>query len=118
LNRTVKVRILGKLPLDAKLSGLYIPVNLMPAEDSTPSALEKEFHYTIQLIATRTSIPEPRFEDIRDVSEYICKDGYYRYTTSSFHTFQEARRLLLRLRKRGYPDAFIQTQEWYEEALK
>ena len=115
LNRTVKVRILGKLPIDAKLSGLYIPVNLMPTEDGTT---EKEYHYTIQLIATRMPILEPRFEDIGDISEYICKDGYYRYTTNSFRTFQEARRRLLRLRKRGYPDAYIQTREWYEKAVK
>jgi len=115
LNRTVKVRILGKLPLDAKLSGLYIPVNLMPTEDGTT---EKEYHYTIQLIATRMPIPEPRFEDIGNVSEYICKDGYYRYATNSFRTFLEARRRLLILRKRGYPDAYIQTREWYEKAIK
>ncbi len=117
LNRTVKVRILGTLPIDSKLSGLYIPVNLKPGEDGTSSP-EKEYHYTIQLLATRNSVPEPRFEDIGEVSEFVCKDGYYRYTTSSFRTFQEARRILLRLRKRGYPDAFIQTREWYEKAIK
>ena len=118
LNRTVKVRILGQLPLDAKLSGLYIPVNLMPNEDGTSLAPEKEYHYTIQLKAARMPIPEPRFEDIGNVSEYYCTDGYYRYTTSSFRTFLEARKRLLILRKRGYPDAYIQTREWYEKAVK
>ena len=63
-------------------------------------------------------IPEPRFEDLGEVSEYICKDGYYRYTTSSFRTFQEARKRLLQLRKSGYPDAFIQTREWYDGAIE
>ena len=64
------------------------------------------------------SIPEPRFEDIGDFSEYICEDGYYRYTTNSFRTFQEARKQLLQLRKSGYPDAFIQTREWYDGAIE
>jgi outer membrane protein OmpA-like peptidoglycan-associated protein len=118
LNRTVKVRILGQLPLDAKLSGLYIPVNLMPNEDGTSLASEKEYHYTIQLKAARMPILESRFETIVDVSEYYCTDGYYRYTTNSFRTFLEARKRLLFLRKRGYPDAYIQTREWYEKAVK
>lgn len=116
LNRTVKVRILGKLPLDAKLSGLYIPVNLRPNEDGTPSP-EKEYHYTIQLKAASMPILNSRFQDIK-VTEYTCKDGYYRYTTSSFRIFAEARKRLLILRKRGYPDAYIQTREWYEKAVK
>jgi len=116
LNRTVKVKILGKLPLDAKLSGLYIPVNLMPNEDGTPSP-EKEYHYTIQLMAARMPILNSHFQDI-EVTEYTCKDGYYRYTTSSFHTFQKARRRLLQLRKSGYPDAFIQTREWFDRAIE
>jgi len=114
LNRTVKVRILGKLPIDARLSGLYIPVNLMPDEDGIPS-LEKEYHYTIQLKAARMPILNSRFQDMK-VTEYTCKDGYYRYTTSSFRTFREASQRLLILRKQGYPDAFIQTREWYDKA--
>jgi len=117
LNRTVKVKILGKLPLDARLSGLYIPVNLMPNEDGTSLTPVKEYHYTIQLKAARMPILESRFGDIVDVSEYHCTDGYYRYTTSSFHTFKKARKRLLILRKRGYPDAYIQTREWYEKAI-
>jgi outer membrane protein OmpA-like peptidoglycan-associated protein len=74
LNRTVKVKIMGTLPI---------------------------------LISS--------FQDMK-VTEYTCKDGYYRYTTSSFRTFKAARQRLLILRKRGYPDAFIQTREWYDKA--
>lgn len=117
LNRTVKVKILGKLPLDAKLSGLYIPVNLIPNENGTPLVPEKEYHYTIQLMAARMPILNSRFQDIK-VVEYTCKDGYYRYTTSSYRTFAEARRRLLHLRKSGYPDAFIQTREWFDRAIE
>ncbi len=116
LNRTVKVRILGTLPIDSKLSGLYIPVNLMAQEDGTSSP-EKEYHYAIQLKAARMPILSSRFQDMK-VTEYTCKDGYYRYTTSSFRTFREASRRLLILRKQGYPDAFIQTREWYEKAIR
>jgi len=114
LNRTVKVRILGKLPLDAKLSGLYIPVNLLPQDDGTPIP-EKEYHYTIQLMAGRMPILKSSFRDLQ-VTEYTCKDGYYRYTTNSFRTFRAASQRLLKLRKQGYPDAFIQTREWYDKA--
>jgi outer membrane protein OmpA-like peptidoglycan-associated protein len=118
LNRHVLVRILGTLPINNHLSGLYVPVNLTPIEEMTPALAARQYHYTIQLKAARMSIPEPRFEDIGDFSEYICEDGYYRYTTNSFRTFQEARKRLLQLRKSGYPDAFIQTREWYEGAIE
>ncbi len=104
------------LPIDSKLSGLYIPVNLIPQEDGTSSP-EIEYHYTIQLKAARMPILNSSFQDIK-VIEYTCKDGYYRYTTSSFRTFREASRRLLILRKQGYPDAFIQTREWYEKAIR
>jgi len=116
LNRTVKVKIMGTLPIDSKLSGLYIPVNLMPEEDGTSSPV-KEYHYTIQLMAARMPILSSSFQDMK-VTEYTCKDGYYRYATSSFRTFQEARMRLLQLRKRGYPDAYIQTREWYDKAVQ
>ncbi len=116
LNRTVKVKILGTLPIDSKLSGLHIPVNLLPQEDGAPIP-EREYHYTIQLKAARMPILTSSFQDMK-VTEYTCKDGYYRYTTSSFRTFKAARQRLLILRKRGYPDAFIQTREWYDKAIE
>ena len=89
----------------------------MHSEEMTESAKAKEYHYTIQLMAARMPILTSHFRDIMDLKEYTCKDGYYRYTTSSFRTFQEARKRLLRLRKSGYPDAFIQTREWYDKAV-
>ena len=118
LNRQVHVRITGTLPVDNHLSGLYIPVNLRPYKEATPEVIEKEFHYTIQIMATSKPIPDPRFKNVTDVREYVCTDGYYRYTTLSYHTFREARIRLLWLRKHGYEDAFIQTREWYEKAIR
>ena len=118
LNRQVYVRIMGSLPVDSHLSGVYIPVNLVPSEEMTPSAVAKQYHYTIQLKAARRPILSSRFDDIVDLTEYNCKDGYYRYTTSSFRTFQEARDQLKVVQKMGYEDAFIQTREWYDKARK
>ena len=118
LNRQVHVRITGTLPVDNYLSGLYVPVNLRPVKETTPETIETEFHYTIQIMATSKPIPDPRFKNVSSAREYVCTDGYYRYTTISYHTFREARARLLWLRKHGYEDAFIQTREWYEKAIR
>jgi len=118
LNRHVIVSIKGSLPADTPLCGVFVPENLKPVDARDESAISKEYHFTIQLMATSSPVQASHFEDIPHLKEYACKDGYYRYTTSSFRTFPEARRRLLRLLKSGYPDAFIQTREWYDRALK
>jgi len=118
LNRQVYVKITGRLPLDSKLSGIYIPEYLVHHEVDTPLTVTKEYHFTVQLKAARMPILVSRFEDIIDVKEYSCQDGYFRYTTSSFRTYQEARSRLIEVRKKGYEDAFIQTRGWYERIRK
>jgi outer membrane protein OmpA-like peptidoglycan-associated protein/tetratricopeptide (TPR) repeat protein len=117
LNRQVFVKIMGSLPAQSDLTGVYIPSHLLPGDDS-PSAITREYHFTIQLKAARMPILNSSFSDITDVSEFYCKDGYYRYTTSSFRTFREARKRLLEIKRMGYEDAFIQTREWYDMAIK
>jgi outer membrane protein OmpA-like peptidoglycan-associated protein len=118
LNRNVYVRIKGTLPSDSPLCGVFIPSNLKHRGEQRALVEAKEYHYTIQLKAARMPILISNFRDIMDLKEYTCNDGYYRYTTSSFRTFQEARKRLLFLRKNGYPDAFIQTREWYIRATE
>jgi outer membrane protein OmpA-like peptidoglycan-associated protein/Tol biopolymer transport system component len=116
LNRQVYVRITGTLPASSNLNGVYIPSNLVPTENPA-EARERQYHFTIQLMAVSQPLMDSYFANI-DVTEYACKDGLYRYTTSAFRTFQEARRRLLRLRSNGYPDAFIQTREWFQRATR
>ena len=118
LNRQVHVKIRGKLPYDSRLSGIYIPEYLVHHTVDTPQTVAKEYHFTVQLQAARMPILISRFEDMVDVKEYTCLDGYYRYTTSAFRTFQEARTRLLEVRKMGYEDAFIQTRGWYERVRR
>jgi outer membrane protein OmpA-like peptidoglycan-associated protein len=116
LNRQVFVRITGDLPVDSKLCGVYVPANLIPAVNSA-EARDREYHFTIQLMAVSAPLSDSYFANL-SVNEYACKDGLYRYTSSSFRTFQEAKQRLLHLRKQGYPDAFIQTREWYDKAAQ
>jgi outer membrane protein OmpA-like peptidoglycan-associated protein/tetratricopeptide (TPR) repeat protein len=116
LNRQVLVSISGRLPVNSSLSGVYIPRNLVPA-DNTAEARIRENHFTIQLMAVSVPVEDDSFGNL-EVSEHACKDGLYRYTTSYFRTVEEAKRRLLQLKKQGYPDAFIQTREWYEQAAR
>ena len=116
LNRQVLVRITGSLPSDSRLNGVYIPSNLVPAENLAEAKI-REQHFTIQLMAVSTPLEDSDFTGL-EVSEYACNDGIYRYTTSSFRTIPEARKRLLVMIQQGYPDAFIQTREWYEKATR
>lgn len=68
-------------------------------------------------MAVSTPLPDSHFEGL-DVEEYECRDGLYRYTTNSFRTFQDARKSLMQLRQQGYTDAFVQTREWCERAIR
>jgi outer membrane protein OmpA-like peptidoglycan-associated protein/tetratricopeptide (TPR) repeat protein len=116
LNRQVYVKITGRLPVESGLAGVYIPANLKSGGDQSGEV--QEYFYSIQLSAIRKSISVSMFEDLDNVTEYPCKDGFYRYTTGSYRTFQEARDHLKEVQKKGYDDAFIQTCEWYEKAMK
>ena len=118
LNRQVYVRITGKLPLDSRLSGIYIPEYLVFHAVDTPVTIAREYHFTVQIKAARSPILVSQFGDLLDVKEYACQDGYYRYTTSAFRSFQEARVQLQAVIDMGYQDAFIQTREWYERVRK
>jgi outer membrane protein OmpA-like peptidoglycan-associated protein/tetratricopeptide (TPR) repeat protein len=116
LNRQVYVKISGRLPLESGLTGVYIPDILKNWEDQPVKA--QEFSYTIQLSAAQTSIDTSVFGGLGDITEYPCRDGYYRYAIGSYQNFQEARMQLDKVQELGFEDAFIQTSKWYEKNLK
>lgn len=118
LNRQVYVKIAGSLPADSELSGVYIPGNLKKSDNSGQVETAITFVYTIQVSAAHTRLPMSRFEKVGPAVEYKCKDGYYRYASGSFSTFQEATQELKTVRNSGFADAFIQTLDWYERAMK
>ena len=117
LNRQVIATIENPGPMQAVLSGFYVPAPLVVPgneDDSVASA----YWYTVQLAAHMVPLEMSRFKDISPVREYLCKDGYYRYASGEFRTFGEAMSYLTRIRKSGYPDAFIQTLDWYVRAVQ
>lgn len=117
LNRQVIVSIENPEPMMAELSGFYVPDPLKVktgADDSGTSV----YWFTIQLSAHVSQIKMSRFGTVSSVDEYVCKDGFYRYASGKFHTFEEARAYLDKMKRSGYPDAFIQTLMWYTRAVK
>jgi outer membrane protein OmpA-like peptidoglycan-associated protein len=118
LNRQVLVKVAGTLPVDSELSGIYVPDNLVSEHWKSRSESPKPFVYTIQVSAAHSAIPASRFSKIGEVKEYRCTDGYFRYAVGSFKTFPEVTKELQKIRKSGFEDAFIQTLEWYEQAMK
>ena len=118
LNRQVCVKIAGTVPVKSEMSGVFIPEDLRMEEKPGQSETKQSFQYTIQISAAHSSLPFSRFEKVEQVKEYICTDGYYRYATGSFLSFQEAAKQLKIVRKSGFADAYIQTLAWYERAMK
>ena len=118
INRQVLVRITGQLPILTSLPGPYIPSGLKHVQGEDENLGTKPYWFTVQVSASFTQLNRSQFHDFGDVKEYICTDGYYRYTSGTFRTFLGARDHLKRAHKMGYEDAFIQTREWYERATK
>ncbi|MEN8157221.1 MAG: OmpA family protein [Bacteroidota bacterium] len=122
LNRQVTVTVESPEPINfiepfgvQPLAGFYVPASLKPGPD-TESTENSSYWFTIQLLATKAKFQSSRFAKLEDVREYRCKDGLYRYTVSAYRTFGEAKHALDKLQDSDYPDAFIQTVEWYDRA--
>ena len=118
LNRYVVVNITGLVPAEVGLSGLYVPDNLLPDISQTGQGDSQSYSFTIQIVATRRPADLSLFPGLDDITEYICKDGYYRYTFRAFNSFRQAKVKLGELHNMGYGDVFIQTTEWYRSACE
>jgi len=69
--------------------------------------------YTVQLAAYRFPVYVTDFEGFDKVSEYYMKDRIYRYCVGSFDG-SVANVELEKIKKMGFPDAFLVPQEKYE----
>jgi hypothetical protein len=73
----------------------------------TVTAIQAPF-YTIQIVALQLPPSDANFfNEVTNVREFICTDGYVRYTVGEYQTFTEAARDLNRYREMGYKDAFV-----------
>jgi len=63
--------------------------------------------YTIQLHATRNPVNMSKFIGIEGVREIVSGDGYYRYITGEYTSFNNAKKALSIFLESGYKDAFI-----------
>jgi hypothetical protein len=65
-------------------------------------------YYTIQIVALRLPPGEPGFfKNVEFAKEYICQDGFVRYTVEEFTSFKLAAQQLERIKALGYADAFV-----------
>ncbi|MGW8314786.1 MAG: OmpA family protein [Bacteroidales bacterium] len=118
VNRHVVARITGPIPADEGLSWIYIPESLKPVPSLTDNNISKRYMLTIQVKADLKPIAQQTFNNLDQVEEFACKDGYYRYTYGAYRNFTEAREALKVLQQKGYKDAFIKTREWYQMAVR
>jgi outer membrane protein OmpA-like peptidoglycan-associated protein len=119
LNRHVIATVSGgPLPTPSIMSGVYVPRSLRNNEGKGSAAPGKSFTFTVQVIACQRPVKQSAFMEIAEVEEYVCKDGYYRYAYGEFPDFVTAKEHLDELREIGFKDAFIQTIEYYNRAMK
>lgn len=116
VNRHVIARITGPIPASEGLSWIYIPDNLKPVPSLTDNEKSRRYTLTIQVMADLKPVHQSKLKNLDQVDEYVCNDGYYRYTSGAYRDYTEARQALEEIKKRGYPDAFIKTTEWYQMA--
>ncbi|GAB4289836.1 MAG: hypothetical protein Kow0068_15360 [Marinilabiliales bacterium] len=69
--------------------------------------------FTIQIASTRKPSPMRNFANLDGVQEHIGNDGAYKYTIGKFNSYDEAKRELKKIIKKGYPDAFVVNVEKY-----
>ena len=116
VNRHVIARITGPIPASEGLSWIYIPDNLKPVPSLTDNEKSRRYTLTIQVMADLKPVPQHKLKNLDQVAEYVCNDGYYRYTCGAYRDYTEAREALEEVRKKGFSDAFIKTTEWYQMA--
>lgn len=118
LNRLVTVTLADLPPGETGLAELYVPKSLRPKSDEPNPDLTASCQLTIQVMADLRPVDMSHFQDLDTVKEFVCRDGYYRYTCGVFTGYREAKTRLDELHRSGYPDAFIKTLEWYEKASR
>lgn len=107
-----------------KLSGIFIIFFLVLAQLSTAGD-DKLAHlrsskkiitvnaitapyYTIQIVALKMPPGNAGFfKNVEVIKEYICNDGYVRYTVGEYASFKLAAQELDRIKALGYGDAFV-----------
>lgn len=117
LNRQVIATIENSEPMQDKLSGFFVPAPLK-FTGSSDDPWKGVFWFTVQVAASYNPMDVSKFRTSDPCEEYECRDGYYRYASGKFRTFEEARTYLEKMKESGYPDAFIQTLLWYAGAVK
>jgi hypothetical protein len=65
-------------------------------------------YYAIQILALKRPPQNPSFfKNIDKANEYVCADGYVRYTVGGFESKEEARRNIPRVKSMGYTECFV-----------
>lgn len=65
-------------------------------------------YYSIQILALKLPPSDANFfENLTEVKEYPCTDGYVRYCVGSYNSFTEANAQLVDVRSKGYGEAFV-----------
>ncbi len=116
LNRQVIVTLTGLPSREAGVAEFYVPTSLLPEGGLQEQEFTASCRLTIQVMATHSPVKKTRFRGLDRIQEYVCADGYYRYTHGEFGSYQAARKKLGELHQSGYPDAFIQTLTWYGDS--
>ena len=71
-------------------------------------------YYSIQILALKLPPSDASFfQNLAEVKEYPCNDGYVRYCVGSYNSFSEANAQLAEIRSKGYSESFVVNTQKY-----
>jgi N-acetylmuramoyl-L-alanine amidase len=81
----------------------------VPVANTVAAAPAGQLQYRVQLAASRTnlSLAEAKWRNTGYLVEVVQEDGYFKYQTRSFDSFEAASAASKSLKTNGFPDAFI-----------
>ncbi len=98
-----------------RISELGYPDAFIVNFDQFKQKIVTKSEFTIQLKSSANPISLTVFKPLKEeVKEFIGNDGKYKYITGSYKSIDDARKDLEKVKKVGYPDAFIVNTEKFK----
>jgi len=116
-NQGLETDLVAELPeskASETLSREINPVQAAPVEVSSKSEVQFPYDfnsdlqvYTVQIGAFQVKAKTEEFIHVTDLFNYNYKDGFNRYYSGIFTSSAEAKKHLVKMKNKGYTDAFV-----------
>ena len=120
-NRRVEFEVNNDSKEKLKIVPVRIPLlyDLNPNPDDVKKEVKRlDLTYTVQVGAYSKPVQRNIFDKIKDVQMFYT-NKLYKYTTGEFKLAENAKKELIRIKKLGFNDAYVQKlSEYYPQLIK